>query len=214
VHYGVEYPKEAAGAEMLDWMGGYFEMHWSVNPHWDAEFTKYPDHPISNGLKPYTIRDEWYFHMRFADESKGKLTHILTAIAPESTMSRPDGPHSGNPDVRKAVAAKIPQTTGWAFERKDGGRGFGFTGGHFHANWGDENQRKVLLNAILWTAKAEVPKDGVASVVTEEDLEKNQDYPKPANKKKANAHFESREHACESCAFVAAVVERQEKQGR
>jgi len=222
VHYGVEYPKEAAGAEMLEWMGGYFEMHWSVNPHWDANFTKYPDHPISQGLKPYEIRDEWYFHMRFADKSGGDLTHILSAIAPDETMKRGDGPHSGNPDVRKAVAAKIPQSVGWAFQRKDGGRGFGFTGGHFHENWGNENQRRVMLNAILWTAKAEVPEGGVKSTVSEEELWANMDYPKPKNwderqrakkeaSKKAGAHFQSKEHACASCAFVASVVERREK---
>lgn len=186
LHYGVEFPKENGGAEMLEWMGGYFEAHWSVNPHWTAEFTKFPQHPISNGLKPYAILDEWYFHMRFADESKGSRTDILSAIAPDSTMERKDGPHSGNPEVRKAVAAKIPQSTAWAFVRKDSGRGFGFTGGHFHKNWGDENQRKVVLNAILWTAKAEVPAEGVQSKVSIEELEANQD-PKPGPKTKTQA---------------------------
>ena len=181
IHYGVEIPKDNGGAELLAWMGGYFETHWSVNPHWDAEFTKYPEHPISNGLKPYTIRDEWYFHMRFSEE--GNLTHVLSAVAPEETMKRRDGPHSGNPHVRKAVAAGIPQTVAWAFERPDGGRGFGFTGGHFHKNWGNENQRKVVLNAILWTAKAEVPAEGVVSTVTEEDLEKNMDEARPRKPK-------------------------------
>ena len=43
----------------------------------------------------------------------------------------------------------------WAYERKDGGRGFGFTGGHFHRNWADENFRKVVVNAILWAAKVD-----------------------------------------------------------
>ena len=42
-------------------------------------------------------------------------------------------------------------------ERPDGGRGFGFTGGHFHRNWGDPNFRKLVLNAILWTAGLDVP---------------------------------------------------------
>ena len=183
LHYGVVIPKTNGGPELLEWMGGYFETDWSVNPHWDAEFTKYPEHPISNGLKPYTMRDEWYFHMRFADQDKGQLTHVLSAIAPESTMRRKDGPHEGNPDVRKAVAAGLPQTVAWAFERKGGGRGFGFTGGHFHKNWGDDNQRKVVLNAILWTAKAEVPADGVASKVTAKEIEQNLD-PTPQRKKK------------------------------
>lgn len=206
LHYAVEYPKDNGGPEMLDWMGGFFEEHWSVNPHWDAEFKGFPQHPISSGLQPYTIRDEWYFHMRFADPAKGQLTHILSAIPPDSTMSRKDGPHEGNPTVRKAVADKIPQTTAWAFERKDGGRGFGFTGGHFHHNWGNDNQRKLVLNAILWTAKADVPAEGVPSQVTAEELAANQDpkgaaKPKPQTKEQA-----STDHGdCKQCAFSAAA---------
>jgi putative membrane-bound dehydrogenase-like protein len=60
-------------------------------------------------------------------------------------------------------------------EREDGGRGFGFTGGHFHMNWGDDNFRKVVLNALLWISKVEVPAGGVASSVTEEELMENLD---------------------------------------
>jgi hypothetical protein len=41
-----------------------------------------------------------------------------------------------------------------------------------------------VLNAILWVAKVEVPKDGVASKVTQEELMLNLD-PKPAPKPKA-----------------------------
>jgi hypothetical protein len=63
----------------------------------------------------------------------------------------------------------------WTFERNDGGRGFGFTGGHTHTNWGDENQRKVVLNAIVWIAKGEVPADGVESTLSSEDLRQNLD---------------------------------------
>ena len=58
-----------------------------------------------------------------------------------------------------------------------------FRSGHTHANWGNDSQRKVVLNAILWVAKVEVPKDGVASTVTAEQLAANLD-PKPAPKKK------------------------------
>ena len=50
-----------------------------------------------------------------------------------------------------------------------------FTGGHTHANWGDDNQRKVVLNAILWIAKARVPRNGVESAVTPEQLAANFD---------------------------------------
>ena len=51
----------------------------------------------------------------------------------------------------------------WARQRPDGGRGFGFTGGHDHWNWGDDDFRKLVLNAIVWTAKLDVPAEGVPS---------------------------------------------------
>jgi putative membrane-bound dehydrogenase-like protein len=182
LHYGVEVPKGPSGDKFLDWIGGYFEMNWSVNPHWTAKFDKFPEHPISRGVKPFEINDEWYYHMRFRPEMKG-VTPILTALPPKETLNRGDGTHSGNPDVRKAVLERMePQHVAWAAERPDGGRGFGFTGGHDHWNWGDPNFRKVVLNAIVWAAKAEVPKNGVEDkTVTLPDLEQNQDYPVPAN---------------------------------
>lgn len=51
----------------------------------------------------------------------------------------------------------------------------GFKGGHFHDNWGNEPFRKVVLNALVWLAKAEVPADGVASHISEDDLHANLD---------------------------------------
>ena len=70
----------------------------------------------------------------------------------------------------------------WAAERSDGGRSFGFTGGHAHGNWRDDNFRKVVLNAIVWIARGTVPKDGVSDEpVTVERLEQNQDYDPPDN---------------------------------
>ena len=61
------------------------------------------------------------------------------------------------------------------FTLPGGGRGFGFTGAHFHRNWGDDNFRKLTLNALLWVAKVEVPADGVRSHVTPEQLKQNLD---------------------------------------
>jgi len=171
--------------EFKDWLGGYFEQHWSVNPHWLADFKTLPEHPASRGVKPFATTDEWYFNMRFRDGMEG-VTPILAAVAPESTMNRGMGAHNGNPDVRKLVLEeKKPQVVAWAVERKDGGRGFGFTGGHFHKGWANDSQRTLVLNAIVWAAKAEVPKEGVASKFTDEELAANQDpkgkpKPKPA----------------------------------
>jgi hypothetical protein len=186
IHYAVEPTPQKGQEEMIRWIGGAFEPNWSVNPHWDGDFTTLPRHPVTAGVKPFMTNDEWYFHMRFREGMK-EVTPILTAIAPESTMSRPDGHHSGNPHVRKAVANKEPQHVMWVATRPDGGRGFGFTGGHNHLGWGHDDQRKLVLNTILWIARADIPKGGVASMITEEDLMANLDpkegrKPRPAKK--------------------------------
>ncbi len=173
LHYAVEVPKDKGGPEFREWLGGYFESDWSVNPHWDADFKTLPKHVISNGVKPFTTNDEWYFHMRFKDKMQG-VTPVLSAIAPEKAVGK-DGTHSGNPTVREAVAAKTPQHVAWAVERPDSGRGFGFTGGHFHKGWANEDQRRLVLNAIVWTAKATVPEGGIESKFTPEELQANQD---------------------------------------
>ncbi len=174
IHYAVEATKEKGEKEFIDWIGGCYEINRSVNPTWEANFQKLPSHPVARGVVPFKITDEWYFFMRFRDGMQG-VTPILSAVPPESTMSRPDGPHEGNPEVRAAVKRHEPQHMAWVCERPDGGRGFGFTGGHFHRNWGNPNFRKVVLNAILWTAKMEVPPDGVQSEVSESDLKRNLD---------------------------------------
>ena len=180
VHYGVETLKGEAGDKFVEWIGGYFETDWSVNPHWTANFTELPEHPITRGVEPFEISDEWYYHMRFRDEMQG-VTPILSAIPPASTLDRRDGPHSGNPHVRKTIGQ--PQHVAWAAEREDGGgRGFGFTGGHWHWNWGDDNFRKIMLNAIVWTAQGEVPENGVEDEPKDiEALKENQDFEAPKN---------------------------------
>ncbi len=176
LHYGVEVPKGEPGKHFLKWIGGYFETHWSVNPHWTAHFNSLPDHPITKGVEPFSIYDEWYYHMRFRDDMTG-IVPILSDLPGKETLSRRDGPHSGNPMVRASVLQhKRPQHVAWAATRSDGGRGFGFTGGHYHWNWGDPNFRKLVLNAIAWCAHVPVPVGGVKDLpVTLERLEENQD---------------------------------------
>jgi len=174
IHYAVEPTLEKGEKEFLDWIGGCFELNWSVNPTWMPDFKSFPSHPVTRGVKPFKIYDEWYFHMRFRPGMQG-VTPILSAVVPLSTMDRGDGPHEGNPAVRASVKAGEVQHMMWVCERADGGRGFGFTGGHYHKTWGNDNARKLVLNAILWIAKVEVPPEGVSSHVTPEDLHQNLD---------------------------------------
>lgn len=197
MHYGVEIPSTNGGPEFLEWIGGYYEHLYSVNPMWSPNYEKFPTHPITRGVKPFSNRDEWYFNIRFrpavlknGDASllgvtrrwPAGLTPILVA-APSDEVRRgpyvyPQGPYKHIIEARGREEAMM-----WAYERPDGGRGFGFTGGHTHANWGDENQRKVVLNALLWIAKAEVPEDGVQSTVTAEQLKANLDPVGPNGRK-------------------------------
>jgi len=169
-HYAVEVPKERGGPEFLEWIGGYYETGYSINPHWIAKVDRLPKHPITRGVKPFHINDEWYFNMRFPlDDSE--VLPVVQATPPDNVR-------------RTDAAAEHPgriETLGWAIERPDGGRGFGFTGGHYHNNWGDDDFRKLILNAIVWSTGAEVPEEGIASTVDPEELKKNLD-PKPKRK--------------------------------
>ncbi len=204
IHYGVETTIGKPGEAFLDWTGGYFEPNYSVNPHWQAHYRQLPKHPTTNGVKPFSTHDEWYYHMRFREGMKG-VTPILTDLPPATTLvvldkdgkivmeekdgkkvpklSRPEGAHNNNPHARKAVLEdKEPQHTAWATQRADGGRGFGCSGGHDHWNWGNPQFRKLILNAIVWTAGVDVPADGVpAGKVTVDDLLQNHDEPIPAD---------------------------------
>jgi hypothetical protein len=172
-HYGVEVPKDLGGPEFLQWIGGYYEHLYSCNPMWTPEFKEFPRHPIANGVRPFSIRDEWYFNMRFRDDLTG-VTPILTAVPPDAVR---DGPYVYPKGPYKHIqeAKGRPEVMMWATERADGGRGVGFTGGHFHRNWKDDNFRKVVLNALLWICKVEVPAGGVESIVTDEQLAANWD---------------------------------------
>ena len=177
LHYAVEVPKEKGGPEFLNWMGGYFEPNWSVNPHWVLQKTELAaGHPITRGVKPFETDDEWYYHMRVREPRAG-VTEILSAVPPDATRERPDGPHSNNAAVRGGKGER--EVLAWAYERPAGGRGFGCTGAHYHKNWANDDFRKMMVNALVWTSGLEVPAEGVASTVTSDDLVANLDDKAP-----------------------------------
>lgn len=170
IHYALDAGRDK-GKYLLDWIGGYYEQHWSVNPSWDAEFKVLPAHPITRGVRPFRLHDEWYYHMRFGPEPSG-VTPILTAVPPDRTRRGPDGPHSGNPTVRSRPG--LPEHVAWACERANGGRGFGCTGGHTHWVYAHDDFRKLMLNAVCWIARIDIPAEGVPTPTpTADQMEAN-----------------------------------------
>jgi hypothetical protein len=145
-------------------------------------------------VKPFSVRDEWYFNLRLRvnrvenDASLGGAVRfnangVMPILVAKPSDAVRKGPYVAprGPYEHIIAASGRDEVMMWAFERPDGGRSFGFTGGHFHTNWGDDNFRRVFLNALLWIAKAEVPPEGVQSSVTPEELKANLDV-KPARK--------------------------------
>jgi type 1 glutamine amidotransferase len=162
IHYAVFIPSKKCGDGYLDWMGGYFD--YENGPAANKWFSKIetktyavhpaaPTHPIALGLKPFELKEEYYFNMRFREPDTRRVP-ILT-FGPDDS------------DASSVVA--------WAVQRTDGGRGFGYTGGHFHKNWQNENVRKMVLNALLWTAKVEVPPGGVESTLPTDEQSKSEE---------------------------------------
>jgi type 1 glutamine amidotransferase len=187
MHYGVEVPPGVANEEFIEWIGGHYENAYSCNPIWEPEFDNLPKHPVTQGVEPFSIKDEWYFNMRFVAGISGneaykkgnfKFTPILVAKPSDDVR---DGPYVYPKGPYDHIIADSGRDEAmlWVVERPDGGRGFGFTGGHFHLNWGDDDFRKIVLNTLNWVAKNDVPQGGVVSTVTEADLKKNLDKKEP-----------------------------------
>ncbi len=162
LHQGIDCPADKA-ATFKDWFGAVFQSDIGCRGHWDVKFDSIPTHPINHGMKPFALPgDGWLYNLHFADKG---VTHVLACPMPDSSRKS---------DAAKAHAGRA-ETVAWSYERANGGRSFGFTGCDLHANWADANQRLLVLNGILWSAKIDVPTNGLASEVTPEALKANWD---------------------------------------
>lgn len=143
-HFSTFAPDKYA-PQILDWSGAYFdweengERKWysAIQTHETAVELPTPAHPVCRGVTPFKMKEEFYFNLRF-----GEATPLLSV--PVLPGREGDG---------KYVA--------WARERPNKGRGFGTTCGHFYDNWRNDDFRRLILNAICWTAHVDVPATGV-----------------------------------------------------
>lgn len=96
-----------------------------------------PSHPILRGVRPVELREEFYFKLKWAQPAEQITPLIQVRIEEEN------------------------HTVGWAWERPDGGRSFGFSGLHFHENWKLASYQRMLAQSVRWVLKREIPTAGV-----------------------------------------------------
>jgi type 1 glutamine amidotransferase len=109
-------------------------------------------HPIMQGMKPFTIKDEAFFNMTW---SKTPEIHVLATAVMAKTQSA--GTHAGE---------VVPQI--WTYERNQGQgpgslpfRAFVWMQGHNYVNFSDPQIQPMLLRGIAWAGK--YPADALAT---------------------------------------------------
>jgi type 1 glutamine amidotransferase len=121
-----------------------------------------PDNPIMQGMTPFTITDEAFFHMTWAQQPGVQVLATAT-IADTPSAQR-----------EKQVGQSVPQM--WSYERNSfprpgspggnlGGqqpfRAFVWMQGHNYVNFTHPQVQPMLLRAIAWAAKR--PVDALAN---------------------------------------------------
>jgi type 1 glutamine amidotransferase len=160
IHWGTGAAEPDASGLWFNAMGGWFNAQKGGFSRYKVEASKVRDvaegHPVGRGWSDFSCRDEWYYHLRFLPASR--------------------------PVARVTVAGE-DHPVAWTFERPDGGRSFGFVGAHFHDNFADEPFRRLIVNGILWSLKADIPEGGAPVAVTPADLELSKEFSDLGRKK-------------------------------
>ena len=130
------------GDRWLSYMGGTWVSNVGLSTGKSPLKQLIPKHPICRGWSEYELHDEFYLNPTIA---KAKSLLQVTTKGQDVVV-------------------------GWAHERKDGGRAFGTTLGHYYRNFQIEAFRRMIVNGILWTAHIDVPKGGAPVTLSEKEL--------------------------------------------
>jgi type 1 glutamine amidotransferase len=146
-HYSTWVEHQTGRQFWTDWLGGFWQGKVSANPVDQWLMTpKNENHPVLRGVRPWTYKEEVF--CRFILAPNPQRTELLI----------------GTPEKGAGVG---PQVVSWAYERQGGGRAFVMGGLDWHSNLLIEDNRRFLLNGIVWAGRMEVPAGGVASSVPE-----------------------------------------------
>jgi quercetin dioxygenase-like cupin family protein/type 1 glutamine amidotransferase len=152
LHQASSLPDQSSLVPMADWLGGVrFGMADRTTEIALMGIAGAGKNPVSNGMKAFEYLDEFYPTLTFSKTDK--VTPILTAKV--HIQTRNNQPVFEEPSSDHVIA--------WAAERPNGGRSFGFTGGHYLLAFDQPEIRTMLLNALLWTARREVPRAGATT---------------------------------------------------
>jgi hypothetical protein len=170
IHQAIDFPA-SFGDQAKRWIGGAY-LPGSGRGHWDSKHVEFPSHPITRGVEPWEINDGWLNGLQFVDGMKG-ITPLVWS-GKEYLGSR-----SG---LDKDIV-------GYAYDRPDGGRSFSFSGLDAHSAWSRQGMRQLMVNGVLWSAKAEIPSTGAPCEIEETQLNAMQTprVPKPTKKKETLA---------------------------
>jgi mannose-6-phosphate isomerase-like protein (cupin superfamily)/type 1 glutamine amidotransferase len=152
LHQASTVPNQSSLIPMADWLGAVrFGMADRTTEIAQIQIAGAGKNPIANGLKPFELLDEFYPTLTFSKTDK--VTPILSAKVHIQTQN--NQPVFEEPSADHVIA--------WAAERPNGGRSFAFTSGHYLLTFDLPQVRDMLLNAILWTAKRDVPTAGATT---------------------------------------------------
>jgi hypothetical protein len=148
LHWGIATDNQRARDYYISWFGGSSMPNYTQNPlgFWSiTPMDAGKKHPIMQGVGAWTYKDEIFSRLVVTPGDEKHRTNLLMGETPRSNMG--------------AIA---PRCVAWAYQ--DGlSRGLLWGGMDYHAGLLDENYRRFLMNAIVWTAGIEVPKGGVKS---------------------------------------------------
>ena len=159
IHYATgvrgQHVAEDGDHPLLRWIGGYFSAgcphHRSAARVCTATLVpEEVDHPVLRGVKAFTFDDEPYWKNYFGKNGPAdNVTPLVTSMLP------PDEP-------KKEIVA-------WSVERPDGGRGMGIVVPHYFRNWQIDDLRTLILNGVCWTARLDIPQEGIRSSLPDLD---------------------------------------------
>ena len=152
IHQAVRCPAELQ-ALATSWMGGVYVHGQSNRGHWPTRHSEFPEHPVTNGVEPWEIKDGWHNQLQFAHGMRG-VTPLLWS----------SDQHRGSSEGGAA------DVVAWTYERSAGGRSFCFTGLDAHSAWSVGGVRQLMVNAILWSAGLTIPANGAPCVVSPTEL--------------------------------------------